>query len=250
MNKLLVIIPAYNESENILGVIEELKRDIQEADILVINDCSKDNTEQLLKENAINYMNTPFNLGYAGVVQTGFKYAMYKGYEYVAQFDGDGQHVAKELAKLYEVARTGNADIIIGSRFKEKTEYNHAFFRRLGTWMFQKVIKYTTKQEISDPTSGMQVLNKKVYYRYAKINNYPEYPDANLLTEMLLEGYQVEEVSVVMRERMAGVSMHAGILKPCKYMIRMFYSLIIIICKYMKIKNKNKCKGGSTVANQ
>lgn len=237
MNKLLVIIPAYNESENILGVVQELKRDMYDIDILVINDCSKDNTEQLLKENGINYMNTPFNLGYAGVIQTGFKYAMYKNYEYVAQFDGDGQHIASELKRLYIHMQETNADIVMGSRFKETTEYKHAFFRRVGTWMFSKIIKLSSDKEITDPTSGMQVLNKRVYTKYAQMNNYPDYPDANLLMEMILQGYGVEEVSVQMRERLAGVSMHAGIWKPCKYMLKMFYSILIILVKY---HGKNK----------
>lgn len=247
MNELLVIIPAYNEEENILGVVEELKQDMPLADILIINDCSKDNTEKILKENHINYMNTPFNLGYAGVIQTGFKYAVSKDYKYVAQFDGDGQHVAKELAKLFSVIQENKVDIILGSRFKDETKYQHAFFRKIGTWMFQQVIKQTTNKEITDPTSGMQILNKRVYSKYAQINNYPEYPDANLLMEMILQGYSVEEVSVEMRERVAGVSMHAGIWKPCKYMIQMFYSILIINIKYGKKRKKILCKGEEIV---
>lgn len=232
INKMLVIIPAYNEEKNILGVIQELKKDVPNADVLVINDCSKDGTLKILKENNINHISTPFNLGYAGVIQTGFKYAVQKGYDYAAQFDGDGQHVASELDKLFKIIQETNADIVMGSRFKEKIEYNHAVFRQLGTWMFQRIIKWSCGQEITDPTSGMQVLNKRVFTKYSKINNYPDYPDANLLIEMLLQGYSVEEVPVVMRERIAGVSMHAGIWNPCKYMIKMFYSILIVILKY------------------
>ncbi|MDF2881845.1 MAG: glycosyltransferase family 2 protein [Clostridiaceae bacterium] len=244
--KLLVIIPAYNEEENILSVIQELRKDVSYADILVINDCSKDNTLKILKENEVNYITTPFNLGYSGVIQIGFKYAVEKDYDYVAQFDGDGQHVASELDKLFKTIQKTNADIVIGSRFKLKTEYNHSAFRKIGTWMFQKIIKRSCGQEITDPTSGLQVLNKRVFGKYSQINNYPDYPDANLLIEMLLNGYLIEEVSVEMRERLAGVSMHAGIWKPCKYMIKMFYSILIVIIKYGG-KRMVEDKGGQAV---
>ncbi|MCI6189734.1 MAG: glycosyltransferase family 2 protein, partial [Clostridium sp.] len=121
MKDLLVIVPAYNEEMNITGVINELREDIPEADILVINDCSTDNTPKILEENNVNYITTPFNLRYAGGVQTGFKYAAAKDYKYVAQFDGDGQHVASELNKMFQRMKKEDVDIMIGSRFKERT---------------------------------------------------------------------------------------------------------------------------------
>lgn len=246
MKDVLVIIPAYNEEENILQVINELKQDAPYVDILVINDCSKDNTVQILKDNNIDFLSTPFNLGYAGVIQIGFKYAVLKGYKYVAQFDGDGQHIASELKKLYDVIIDENIDIVIGSRFLEATEYEHAFFRKIGTKIFQKFIYLGCKKHITDPTSGMQILNEKVFYRYSKINNYPDYPDANLLVQMLLEEYKIEEISVKMRERTAGVSMHAGLWKPIKYMIKMFYSVSIILIQYRGTEHK-RIEGGKNI---
>lgn len=246
-NMLLVIIPAYNEEENILSVIEEIEKDVPYADILIINDCSKDGTLKILEDNSINHITTPFNLGYSGVIQTGFKYAVERRYDYVAQFDGDGQHVASELDKLFKTIQETSVDIVMGSRFKAKTEYHHAAFRVLGTWMFQRIIKRSCGQEITDPTSGMQVLNKRVFTKYAQMNNYPDYPDTNLLIEMLLNGYSIEEVSVEMRERIAGVSMHAGIWNPCKYMIKMFYSILIVILKYGGKKSRVEVKGGQVV---
>lgn len=186
----------------------------------------------------VNYITTPFNLRYAGGVQTGFKYALAKGYKYVAQFDGDGQHVASELNKMFQKMKEDDVDIMIGSRFKEQTEYKHPFFRRVGTALFQKIIKIACSKEITDPTSGLQILSKRVYTRYAKINNYPEYPDANLIIEMLMQGYKIEEVPVKMKERIYGESMHSGIWSPISYMITMFYSIFLIIIKYGIRKNK------------
>jgi glycosyltransferase involved in cell wall biogenesis, putative len=231
-------VPAYNEEMNITNVINELREDIKEADILVINDCSTDNTPKILEEMKVNYITTPFNLRYAGGVQTGFKYALAKGYKYVAQFDGDGQHVASELNKMFQKMKEDDVDIMIGSRFKEQTEYKHPFFRRVGTALFQKIIKIACSKEITDPTSGLQILSKRVYTRYAKINNYPEYPDANLIIEMLMQGYKIEEVPVKMKERIYGESMHSGIWSPISYMITMFYSIFLIIIKYGIRKNK------------
>ncbi|AYE34869.1 glycosyltransferase family 2 protein [Clostridium septicum] len=227
--ELLVIVPAYNEEDNIKNVIEELKKDVPYANILVVNDSSTDKTEEILKNMNVDYITTPFNLRYSGVIQTGFKYALFRNYNYVAQFDGDGQHIAKELDKMFKYIKQNDCDIVLGSRFKEKTEYNHAFFRKIGTIMFQKIIKISTRKEITDPTSGLQVLSKRVYTHYAKMNNYPEYPDANLIIEMLNEGYNIQEVYVKMRERIYGISMHSGIWSPIKYMISMCYSIFIIL---------------------
>ena len=218
MKELLVIIPAYNEEMNITGVVDEIMKDIPEADIVVINDCSTDRTPEILKEKGINYITTPFNMRYAGGVQTGFKFAVSKGYKYVSQFDGDGQHIASELKKMFMIAKKESVDIVIGSRFLKETEYNHSFFRKIGTLLFQKIIKITCDKTIMDPTSGLQVLNQKVYTRYAEMNNYPEYPDANLIIEMLLLNYKIKEVPVEMRERIYGESMHAGIWGPITYM--------------------------------
>jgi len=232
MNKILIIIPVYNEEENISSVIQELQQAAPSADILAINDCSQDETEQILRKSGVNYINCPYNLGYSGVLQTGFKYALTKGYPFVAQFDGDGQHVASELVKMFDEMNRKSCDILIGSRFLEKSDYHHPFLRRFGTGLFRIAIRMITKTRITDPTSGMQVLSKRVYSYYAQKFNYPEFPDANLVTEMILSGYKVRDVAVIMKEREFGESMHSGLLKSGKYMIKMIYSLILMIFRF------------------
>ena len=244
MNKeLLVIVPAYNEEKNIIAVVNDLKKELPFADVLVINDNSSDNTAKVLKEHNVDFVTTPFNLRYAGVVQTGFKYAVLKDYKYAAQFDGDGQHVGKELVKMYEIIKDSDLDIAIGSRFVEETEYNHAFFRKIGTIVFQKIIQFATKQKITDHTSGLQILSKRVYTRYSKMAHYPDYPDANLIIEMILNGYKIKEIPVQMKERVYGESMHAGIWGPFIYMLRMMYSIALVLIKYkdlLKARRRNK----------
>lgn len=228
-DKILFVIPAYNESENIEKVLKEIKKDVNYADILVVNDCSTDNTAEIVKNNKIKCISNIFNLKYAMAVQTGIKYACENGYDYVIQFDADGQHIAKEAEKLYKYSKSNDCDIVIGSRYLEDVGYPCPLFRRIGTRIFEFIIKIFCHQKIADPLSGFQCLNRKVIERYSKMGNYPEYPDANLIIEMLLNGYKIQEVPTKMRLREAGESMHGGIIKPIKYMINMFYTIIFIL---------------------
>jgi glycosyltransferase involved in cell wall biosynthesis len=228
-DRVLFVIPAYNEAENIEKVINEIKKDVSYADILVVNDCSKDNTKNIVENLGVKCISLPINVRYAMAVQTGIKYAYQNNYDYVIQFDADGQHIAKEAEKLLNKMKQSNCDIVIGSRFLEKTDYPHSFFRMLGTKVFTLLIKLFCNKTITDPTSGFQCLNKNVIKRYA--NNYPEFPDANLIMEMLYEGYNIQEITSYMRIRENGTSMHGGIIKPIKYMILMFYTIVIILLR-------------------
>ena len=169
---------------------------------------------------------------YAWAVQTGIKYAYQNDYDYVIQMDADGQHIAKEAEKLYKEMLKGEADIIIGSRYLVDTGYPCPFFRKIGTKFFSGLIRIFTHKKIADPLSGFQCLNKDVIKLYSGCGNYPEYPDANLVIDMLLQGYKIKEVPVKMRLRESGESMHSGIIKPIKYMIRQFYECIVLVVKY------------------
>ena len=232
-DKLLIVIPAYNEAENIGKVMDEIKKDIKGADILVINDCSKDNTKEIVEKAGVKCISNIFNMRYARAVQVGLKYARDNGYDYVIQMDADGQHIASEAEKLYKEIKKSGSDIVIGSRYLVDTGYPCPFFRKVGTKFFAGMIKIFTGKKIADPLSGFQCLNKDVINYYAGCGNYPEYPDANLVIEMLLKGYKISEIPVKMRLRENGVSMHSGILKPIKYMITQFYTCIVLVVKYV-----------------
>lgn len=234
--KVLFVIPAYNEEQNIKKVLDEIKNDMPKADILVVNDCSKDNTAKIVEENGVKCISMPFNVGYACAVQTGLKYAYYNNYDYVIQFDADGQHIAKEAKRLLNEMEKNNCDIVIGSRFLNDTGYHHSFFRKIGTKIFTCMIMLICREKITDPTSGFQCLNRRVLEKYHKMGGYPEYPDANLIIEMLIDGYRISEIGVKMRQREFGESMHGGIIKPIKYMIKMFYTIFIIILKNIRFE--------------
>lgn len=234
--KVLFVIPAYNEEDNIGKVLDEIKENVDFADVVVINDCSKDRTREIVLGKGIHCIDGIFNLRYAWAVQTGIKYAYQNGYDYVIQFDADGQHIAAEALKLLEAARKGHADIVIGSRYIKDMGYPCPLFRRIGTKIFEWLVKLFCHQRIADPLSGFQCLNKRVIERYSKIGAYPEFPDANLVIEMLLAGYRIEEVPVKMRLRETGESMHGGIIKPIKYMVNMFYTIFFIIIQNIGVK--------------
>lgn len=237
-NRVLIIIPAYNEAENIEKVLKDIKDNISYADTVVINDCSTDNTASIVKNNDIKCITNVFNMHYAWAVQTGLKYASQNNYDYAILMDADGQHLASEAAKLYEAAtKTPETDIVIGSRYIKKTGYKCPFFRRIGTKIFKILIKVFTRKTIADPLSGFQCLNKRVVDYYAGCGNYPEFPDASLIIEMILRGYSVKEVPVKMLNRENGTSMHSGIWKPIKYMTTQFYTCIVSVVKYIGRKN-------------
>lgn len=242
MHRVLVAIPAYNEAESISGVIAELRRDFPAADILVINDFSADTTREVVASLHVPCVDNIFNLGCSRTAQTGLKYAVTHGYDYVVQFDADGQHIAAEAAKIYQTALDTGADIIIGSRYLKDTGYECTFFRRLGQKIFSALIRLFCRQRITDPLSGLRCLNRRVIEEYARFNNYPEFPDANLIIEMLYRGYKITEVPVKMRQRQFGESQHSGIIAPIKYMINMFYSIFFVFLQHFGFKRRFKEK--------
>ena len=230
----LVVVPAHNEAESIGSVISDIKSKLKGVDILTINDFSTDNTLDIVRSHkGVKCINNVFNLGYAYSVQTGIKYAEKHGYDYVIQMDADGQHLASEANKLLDTAIKTKADIVIGSRYMNGSEYESVPVRRFGTGLFGLLIKIFCRKRITDPLSGFQCLSRRTIEYYSKPGNYPEYPDAGLIIEMLMKKYKIVEVPVKMDQRKAGISMHNGIIKPIKYMIVQMYSCIIIFIKYV-----------------
>lgn len=237
-DKVLFVIPAYNEEKNIKRVLDEIKKEVKYADIIVINDCSTDNTKEVVEGCGVKCIDSIFNMKYAWALQTGLKYAYQNNYDYVIQSDADGQHIAKEAVKLLDEMKKGNADIVIGSRYLIDLGYPCPIFRRIGTKLFEVLIRLFCHQTIKDPLSGFQCLNRRVIEKYSKMGEYPEYPDANLVIEMLLKGYKIKEVPVKMRIREDGVSMHGGIIKPIKYMTSMIYTIFFIVINNMFSKKE------------
>lgn len=230
---ILLIIPAYNEQDNILKVCKKIekynKNTTQKLDYLVINDGSTDNTSNILKVNKLNYINLVHNLGIGGAVQTGYKYAYENGYDIAIQFDGDGQHDINYVSKICEPIIRGQADMVIGSRYLNKSEssFQSTFMRRFGSNIISFFIKTFCGKKITDPTSGFRAINKNVICEFA--NNYPiEYPEPESTVSLLVNEYKVDEVPVSMNEREGGVSsITRKFWKPADYMIKVVLAIII-----------------------
>lgn len=223
--KVLVIIPAYNEQENIIRVIQDIQNNSTNVDYIVINDCSKDNTKKVLLQNGINFVDLPINLGIGGGVQAGYRYALENDYDIAIQFDGDGQHDAKYINNLIAPIENGQANVVIGSRFLEKEGFQSSILRRFGINFLSGLIYFLCGIRVHDVTSGMRAVDKKMIALFAEqyAQDYPE-PEAILASGMV--GAKIKEVLVQMRERMAGESSISA-WKSVYYMIKVSIALII-----------------------
>lgn len=220
--KCLVIIPAYNEEENIERVIENLKEQYSSYDYVVINDGSSDNTARICKKRDYEMIDLPVNLGLAGAFQTGLKYAYRRGYDYAIQFDADGQHRPEFIAPMLEKMKEGY-DIVIGSRFV--TEKKPHSMRMLGSNLISLATRLTTGRKVKDPTSGMRMFNKKMIAEFALNLNYGPEPDT--ISYLLKQGATIAEVQVEMDERIAGES-YLNLSRSVMYMLRMLLSILFI----------------------
>lgn len=226
----LVLIPAYNEAQNITEVLRGIRELNLGLDILVINDGSWDNTLDVVERAGERVINLCHNLGYGGALQTGFKFATSRGYRYVVMFDADGQHDPQDIPIILEQLRTGSADIVIGSRFLGKS-FKIGFFKRIAIILFRLIIRISTGSKITDPTSGLQGLTKQVFSHYAITCNYPEdFPDADTLISSILLGYRVTEIPANIRVRSTGKSMHSG-LKTVYYLLKMLISISVVLIR-------------------
>ena len=223
--KNLIIIPSYNEQECIKETIEMIKRDAPDFDYVVINDHSTDDTLTILKQNHINFVNLPANLGIGGAVQTGYLYAYENDYDTAVQVDADGQHDPKYLSMMLDTLKKENADMIIGSRFIENKGFQSTFARRIGITYFTKLIHMLTGATITDPTSGLRMGNRKVIELFAR--DYPrDYPEPESVVTLLKKGMNVKEVPVMMRERQGGVS-SINLKKSIYYMVKVTIAILI-----------------------
>lgn len=223
--KNLIIIPAFNEQECIKDTVEMIRREAPDFDYVVINDHSTDNTLNILKQNQINYINLPANLGIGGAVQTGYLYAYENGYDTAVQVDADGQHDPKYLSMMLDTMKKENADMIIGSRFIENKGFQSTFARRIGITYFTKLIHMLTGTTITDPTSGLRMGNRKVIELFAK--DYPrDYPEPESIVALLKRGMKIKEVPVMMRERQGGVS-SINLKKSVYYMVKVTMAILI-----------------------
>lgn len=231
-NKILLIIPAYNEQdaiESTIKMIDEYNaRSINKIDYVVINDGSSDNTESILCKNNMNHIRLVHNLGIGGAVQTGYKYALENDYDIAIQFDGDGQHNVNYVEDICKPILDGRANMTIGSRFVEgsTSEFKSTAARQMGIKMISSFIKFFTDKKLYDVTSGFRAVDRSLIQQFAL--DYPlEYPEPISTTQILKEGKNIVEVPVEMNERNGGVSSIRS-WKNVYYMVNVLLSIIVI----------------------
>ena len=227
--KVLVVIPAYNEHGRIGAIVRAVKRILPSTNVLVVNDCSSDDTWREAREADATVVSHPINLGYGAALETGYLYALKYGYEVIVQMDGDGQHPSAEIPHILVPVLAGDADIVIGSRYlSSESTYKPSIVRRLGQKSFGMLLSLITGYKITDPTSGFQCLTKRAFELFSRGQFPHDFPDADVLLMAHYAGFRVREVPVIMQERSGGVSMHTG-LKPIYYVIKMILSIGMVI---------------------
>lgn len=221
--KVLIVIPAYNEADNILNTVRGVVE--HGYDYIVVNDGSRDATLDVCRSNGLNVLDLPMNLGIGGAVQTGHKYAQRFGYDIDIQLDGDGQHDPAYLDALVREVASG-ADLVIGSRFLEKTDgFQSTFMRRVGITWLSAMLKLCTGRRVSDPTSGFRACGCRAIDLFCA--SYPvDYPEPESIAVAIKSGLSVKEVSVEMRERQGGTSSIGG-LSSVYYMLKVSLAILI-----------------------
>jgi glycosyltransferase involved in cell wall biosynthesis len=230
MSGTLVFIPAWNEEASLPAVLEDARAELPDADVLVIDDGSADETAANARRAGARVLRLPVNSGYGVALQTGYKYAVRHGYGTVAQMDADGQHVAGFFPELLSHIDSGEADIVIGSRFLDGDgHYQPSLARKIGMGIFSRMASRIMKQHVSDPTSGYQVMRIDVA-RFFCSDVYPaDYPDADILILLHRSGFRVAEVAVQMRMP-TGKSMHSGH-RSLYYVYKMFLSIFVTMLR-------------------
>lgn len=235
--KVAVLVPALNEEKSIERVVRAIKRENPKFEVVVINDGSTDDTASLARRAGATVLSLPVNLGYGAALQTGYKYALKNGFDFTVQIDGDGQHDPKYIVKLLDKLNHG-CDVVIGSRFLGNLgNYQNPALRQIGMTFFRFLIYLFIKQKVSDPTSGFQALNRKVFGFFANSKQYPsDFPDADIIILLHYAGYKISEIPVVMYRSETGKSMHSGF-KPIYYIIKMLLSIYAVLFGNQKLVN-------------
>jgi glycosyltransferase involved in cell wall biosynthesis len=229
--RLLAIIPAYNEEASLARVIANIHAAQPQADIVVINDGSHDNTAKVGQEAGAHVVTLPYNLGIGAAMQTGFLFACEGGYDYAVQVDGDGQHDPTEMGEILTPILAGEADVVAGSRYIEDRGYITPKMRRMGIIILATLISNTINRRVTDPTSGFRASNRRAIEYCA--NTYPaDYPEPESVVQFARVGIRMKEVPVTMNPRYGGQSSITPI-RSLNYMVKVILAIWINLIRQM-----------------
>jgi len=212
----LVFIPAWNEEASLPAVLDELRDELPEAEVLVVDDGSTDRTAEVAGEHGAEVLSFGENRGLRAAISAGYGYAVEHGYAFCGRVDADGQHPVAELRNLLELVRSGQWDVAVGSRFAtvggngfSRERYESSAARRLGTGVLRRSIEVVLDQPFHDATSGMYAVNARAMAILAAPYSTGA-PEVEGILRLHDEGLRVTEVPVEMRERTSGESKLQG----------------------------------------
>jgi len=225
-NRIVAVVPAYNESGAIGGVVDEIRSFDPALDVVVVDDASTDETAVIAGAHGATVLRLPFNVGIGGAVQTGFRYALEHEYETAVRLDGDGQHDPRELPKLLAPLERGDANLVIGSRFVDPGgSYRPPFARRVGIRVFARLVSLLGGQRVTDTTSGFMALDRVGIALFAE--EFPhDYPEVEATLVALRSGLRLAQVQVEMRERETGSS-SITFVRSVYYLVKVTLALLV-----------------------
>lgn len=222
MNGSILIIPAYNEGSRLARVLTRVEAAEIGCEVVVIDDGSRDDSGEIARAHGATVLRHPFNLGYGAALQTGYKYAVSRQAHIVLQMDADGQHDPAQFSALIEPVAADELDLVVGSRFLEISGYEMEFIRTIGRNLFTSIARLAGLR-VSDPTSGFQVMNRRVLDMYVNDFFPTDYPDVDVLLAAYRHGLRVGERPVAMAKADRGSTLHGG-LRPIYYVYKMLLS--------------------------
>lgn len=243
-NRVLAIIPSFNEEASLPTTLRELTEFRPDIDIVVVDDGSSDDTSKIAMDMGVDVVRLPVNLGVGGAVQTGYLYALRHGYDVAFQCDADGQHRPDQVEFLISPVLSGEYDVVLGSRFLKDTGYKAPIARSSMMWLLRTLISAAIGQPVTDTTSGFRAYNRRAI-RFMTMNCSCDFPDIDAIVRVVRSGFRFREISVPMRERVAGKSMFTP-WRATYYMIRSLMGILISVwstprrCRNLPIEGGEK----------
>jgi glycosyltransferase involved in cell wall biosynthesis len=230
-DRLLILIPAFNEEGAVGSVISEIKAMYPDLPILVVDDCSGDATIGVARGAGADVLTVPYHLGLGGCVQAGYKLAFELGFHYVVRLDGDGQHDPKYIPSILEKLKTTGCQMVIGSRYVGDNGHEYSSFTRsIAIRFFRLVLRPILGKTVHDPTSGYVGVNREALAVFSK--SFPlEYPEIEALVVLQRRAFRFEETPCVMRARQAGRSTITPV-RSLYYILHVLLGVFVNVLKY------------------
>ena len=222
---MLVIIPAFNEEESLAHVIANVHVAAPKADVVVIDDGSRDKTGRVGRAAGAHVVTLPYNLGIGAAMQTGFLFARRGGYDYVVQVDGDGQHDPNEISEIMKPILAGQSDVVAGARYIEDRGYITPWLRRIGIVILAGLISLIVRRRVTDPTSGFRASNRRAI-EYCAEAYPPDYPEPESVVWFARAGLRMKEAPVTMNPRYGGQSSITPF-RSFYYMVKVIIAIVI-----------------------